>query len=94
MTALKPRLTPELNVADFDRSLDFYTRTLGFKTLYGRPEEHFAMLDLEGAHLMLEAAVGPGRRFYTAPLEHPYGRGINFQIQVKDAAKLHDRHHA
>ena len=40
---------------------------------------------------MLEEAEGPGRRFRLAPLERPYGRGVNFQITVADAAALHER---
>ena len=40
-------------------------------------------------HLMLEQADGPGRRFRTATLEHPYGRGINLQIEVSDVDLLH-----
>jgi hypothetical protein len=38
---------------------------------------------------MLQAADGPGRRFRTAPLEHPLGRGLNLQIEVADAGGLH-----
>lgn len=59
--------------------------------LYDRPEERFAYLDLDGVHLMLEEAAGPGRRFHTAPLEPPYGRGVNFQIEVADVDAIHDR---
>lgn len=86
-----PRIIPELDVSDLARSLAFYTEVLGFSVLYERPEERFAMLDLDGARLMLEEADGPGRRFRTAPLERPYGRGVNFQIQVEDAQALHAR---
>jgi catechol 2,3-dioxygenase-like lactoylglutathione lyase family enzyme len=85
------RITPELDVADLDRSLAFYTGTLGFQIRFQRPEEQFAYLDLDGVHLMLEEATGPGRRFHTAPLEHPYGRGVNFQIEVTDVDALHAR---
>jgi catechol 2,3-dioxygenase-like lactoylglutathione lyase family enzyme len=85
------RITPELDVADLDRSLAFYTGTLGFCVRFQRPEERFAYLDLDGVHLMLEEAAGPGRRFHTAPLEHPYGRGVNFQIEVADVDALHAR---
>jgi hypothetical protein len=59
--------------------------------LYARPEERFAFLELEGANLMLEEAAGPGRRFHTAPLEHPFGRGVNFQIQVENVDRLYAR---
>lgn len=85
------RLIPELDVENLDRSLAFYTRIIGCTVLYDRPEERFAFLDLEGARLMLEEAAGPGRRFATAPLEHPYGRGVNFQIQVADVDELYAR---
>lgn len=64
---------------------------IGFRVRYDQPEERFAYLDLDGVHLMLEKAAGPGRRFHIAPLEHPYGRVVNFQIQVADVDAIHDR---
>ncbi len=92
MTAtISPRVIPELDVSNLEGSLRFYTDGLGFQILYERPEDGFACLDLEGARLMLEAASGPGRHFRTAPLERPFGRGVNLQIQVGDAASLHTR---
>jgi catechol 2,3-dioxygenase-like lactoylglutathione lyase family enzyme len=84
-----PRLVPELDVEDLDASLAFYTGLLGFSVLHSRPEERFAYLDLDGAHLMLEEAAGPGRRFHAARLEHPFGRGVNLQIAVADIDALH-----
>ena len=48
------RLVPELCVSDIEKSLDFYSNTLGFEIKYGRPEEGFAYLDKEGAQIMLE----------------------------------------
>jgi catechol 2,3-dioxygenase-like lactoylglutathione lyase family enzyme len=86
-----PGLIPELDVRDIARSLDFYVGLVGFTVRFERPEERFAYLALDDAHLMLEEAAGPGRRFRTSPLEHPYGRGVNFQIKVADAAALHAR---
>ena len=84
-------LVPELDVTDLDASLAFYCDVLGFQVRYLRPEERFAYLKREGAELMLEEAAGPGRRFRTAPLERPFGRGANFQIQVADAPGLIER---
>ena len=84
-------LVPELDVADLPASLRIYTEVFGFTILAERPEERFAYLDLEGAQLMLEEAGGPGRRFRTAPLERPYGRGVNLQIRVSDIDAVHDR---
>ena len=85
------RLIPEIDVSDLDRSLAFYVGVVGFRVVYDRPEERFAFLDLDGARLMLEEAAGPGRRFHTAPLERPYGRGVNFQIEVANVDALVER---
>jgi catechol 2,3-dioxygenase-like lactoylglutathione lyase family enzyme len=85
------RLVPELDVADLDRSLAFYVGVVGFYVLFSRPEERFAYLDLAGVPLMLQEAAGPGRRFRTAPLERPYGRGVNFMIEVADIEPLYGR---
>jgi catechol 2,3-dioxygenase-like lactoylglutathione lyase family enzyme len=82
MTLTAPKLVPELDVSDLDRSLAVYIGILGFKCHVSRPEERFAYLVREGVHLMLEEAEGPGRRFRTAPLEFPFGRGMNLQIEV------------
>jgi len=87
-------LTPELDVSNLDLSLSFYRELIGFTLLYSRPAERFAMLELEGARLMLQEAAGPVRRFRTAPLERPYGRAVNFQIQVSDVDALYRRVHA
>lgn len=85
------RWVPELDVSDIERSLAFYISVLGFSVLWSRPEERFAYLDFEGAQVMLQDAAGPGLRFRTAPLEQPYGRGINLQIEVSNVGALHDR---
>jgi catechol 2,3-dioxygenase-like lactoylglutathione lyase family enzyme len=82
------RLVPELDVSDLERSLTFYVEVCGFSILYERPAERFAYLELDGAELMLQAADGPGRRFRTAALEAPYGRGINLQIEVAEVEPI------
>ena len=83
-------LVPELDVTDLEASLAFYIGVLGFSIRYRRPEERFAYLEREGAELMLEEAAGPGRRFRTAPLERPYGRGMNLQIACSDVKLWYD----
>lgn len=85
-----PLLVPELDVSDLDRSLSVYIDVLGFSCHVSRPEERFAYLVREGVHLMLEEAAGPGRRFHTAPLEYPFGRGMNLQIEAADVDTLYD----
>ena len=32
--------------------------------------------------------MAPGRRWITAPLQQPFGRGINFQITVDDVTPI------
>ncbi|MAF96998.1 MAG: hypothetical protein CMH26_00010 [Micavibrio sp.] len=88
-----PKLIPELICSDFSTSLYFYTETLGFSVKYDRPEEGFAMLEFQGAMLMIdEIRVEEGKRSWiTAPLEKPYGRGINLQIEVSDINHLYER---
>jgi len=80
-----------LDVEDLGVSLAFYRDVCGFHVLYERPAERFAYLALDGAELMLEEAGGPGRRFHTAPLEKPYGRGINLQIVVAAVRPIYER---
>jgi catechol 2,3-dioxygenase-like lactoylglutathione lyase family enzyme len=89
----KPRLVPELLCRDLKASLAFYTQVTGFCIVYERPEFGFAYLEREGAELMLEASPGDGedhsRAWIAGPLERPFGRGINFQIQVSDVEMLY-----
>ena len=95
------RLIPELYCSDFARSLAFYTDVLGFAERYAREEERFAFLEREGAQIMIEQpaehfSVSPqgragegSRTWLAAALDHPYGRGINLQIEVADITSLH-----
>jgi catechol 2,3-dioxygenase-like lactoylglutathione lyase family enzyme len=76
-------LTPELSVSDIAASRHFYRDVLGFTLVYDRPEEGFEFIQYEGCRLMLDQ-LGTGRDFITAPLEKPYGRGINLEFTVSD----------
>ncbi|HEY1294898.1 MAG TPA: VOC family protein [Chloroflexota bacterium] len=80
-------LVPELYCFDLERSVAFYVDVLGFAVAYERPEDRFVYLQREGAEIMLEQPTG--RAFLTAELEHPYGRGINLQIEVADVVALY-----
>ncbi|WP_237216694.1 bleomycin resistance protein [Falsiroseomonas oryziterrae] len=75
-------VVPELMVTDLAASLRFWCRLCGFEVLYDRPEDGFAYLRHGAAQVMLEEAGAPGRRWVTAPLETPFGRGMNLQIEV------------
>ena len=83
-------LVPELYCTDLQLSLQFYCNILGFVVDYQRPEEGFAYIIREGARLMLGVVRwGSERTWLTAPLERPFGRGINLQISVEQVDKLY-----
>jgi len=85
----KPKLIPELKVRDFKESLDFYTHLAEFEILYDRPEQQFAMLERDGAMLMIELMESQDR-WVIGKREYPLGQGINFQIEVGDVQALYD----
>jgi len=82
-------LVPEVTVINFRRSLELYTKMLGFTVLYSRTDPNFAYLDQEMVQFMLEEYHPNG--WYTGTLEAPLGRGINFQIALLDIQPLYDR---
>jgi uncharacterized glyoxalase superfamily protein PhnB len=76
-------LTPELLCTNIKVSLPFYIEVLGFSIQYQRPEEGFAMLERQGSRIMLDEIVpGSPRSWTAAPLEAPFGRGMNLQIET------------
>ena len=79
------RLIPELSVKCIQKSLKFYRDILGFTIDYSRPEDKFYFLSYEGSQIMIEKI---NHNWDTAELEYPYGRGINFQIQVDNVEEL------
>ncbi len=76
-------LVPELDVSDIDASLAFWCEYLGFNIVYDRPAAGFAFCEREGAQIMLCQVNG---EWLTAPLQRPFGRGVNFQIMVTELA--------
>ncbi len=91
---MSAKLVPELLCSSLEQSLAFHVGLLGFTVLYDRPEESFAYLDLEGSELMLEEApeeTDDDRFWWTARPEKPYGRGVNFQVEVANVDIIHSR---
>ncbi|HNT30548.1 MAG TPA: VOC family protein [bacterium] len=88
VTLAAHRITPELSVSDFQKSRQFYVDILGFTVQFERPEKQFALLSLQGCELMIEAVNDV---WFTGTLEHPYGRGINLQIDVDSVEPLANR---
>ena len=81
------KLVPELDVSDFAASVRFYTEVLGFEVLFTR--DNFAYMKLEDIQFMLQEPSGDGWK--TGDLDYPFGRGINFQIELSDTAPLYER---
>ena len=79
------KLIPELSVSNVGKSLEFYAGGLRFTVEYSRPEDGFYFLSLEGSQIMIEEV---NDNWWTGELEHPFGRGINFQIEVNDVSDL------
>ena len=77
-------LIPELSVINIEESLRFY-QTLGFNVLYKR--EKFYFLELYQNQIMIEEV---NNNWNTAPLEYPFGRGINISMTVKNIEKYYE----
>jgi catechol 2,3-dioxygenase-like lactoylglutathione lyase family enzyme len=75
-------MVPELTVSDFATSLHFYVEILGFELMNQRKDPPFAYLSIGDAQLMIEQYHAEGWK--TGALERPFGRGVNFQIEVDD----------
>lgn len=97
---VRPALVPELYVSSLARSLAFYCDLLGFAVEYDRPEDRFASLALGAARLMLEEAPAfcaatpaelAGGEWRPAALERPFGRGVNFELEVPDVTRVRAR---
>ena len=81
-------LVPELWCSDFDESLRFYTNVLGFSVAQRNGNDQHAYLSLQGSQIMIASWKQDGI-WEPAPLEKPYGRGINFQILVSNVREIH-----
>ncbi|MGI8350359.1 bleomycin resistance protein [Niallia circulans] len=79
------KLIPELSVKNIQQSKEFYLGILGFKLEYERKEDNFAFISLNGAQMMIEQYNG---FWQTGELNYPYGRGINFQIEVENIEEI------
>ena len=81
-------LVPELTVSDVETSLSFYA-AVGFTVRFRRTEPEFVYIKLGDAQLMLEQEHASD--WNVAPLDRPFGRGINFQIEVPIAFDVAER---
>lgn len=79
------KLIPELSVSNIEASKNFYIEILGFKLEYERKEDKFAFISLGEIQLMIEEV---NDHWSVGKLEYPFGRGINFQLEVDDIEKI------
>ena len=78
-------LVPEMTDTSLQESLRFY-QAAGFSVRHRRESPPFACLELGHAQLMLEQRHAEG--WNVEPLDKPFGRGINFQIEVPDVGHV------
>lgn len=93
---LATSLTPELCCSNIKTSLSFYLDVLGFYIQYQREEDGFAMLERQGARIMLDeiskdfpSAIK--RTWLSATLEAPFGRGVNLEIKTDNIHGLYNK---
>lgn len=84
-------LKPELYVTNFQKSLDFYTKILGFTVEYTRENPKFAFLSYEDSQIMIqEASPFQKDEYVTGDLFYPLGRGINLQIDTHNIEQINN----
>lgn len=81
-------LIPELSVTDISITRHFYVDVLGFEICYERKEDNFLFVRYENNQIMLEQL---NDNWCTAPMDYPFGRGINFEMTVSDVDAIYKR---
>lgn len=84
-------MIPELDVFNIKESILFYTDIIGFNIEYERKENKFVFIQLEETQFMLQEIDKEDNKWQTSKLEYPLGRGINFQIDVKNIDEIYSR---
>ncbi len=79
---------PELDVTNLNNSIKFY-KTCGFKIEYERKEDKFVFLSLGEIQFMLQE-LAIDNKWETGKLEYPFGRGINFQLEVDNVDTIYN----
>lgn len=85
------QMIPEFDIFNLDETLHFYVDLIGFKVVYDRPEDKFAFLELEDVQIMVQEIDPDSTKWDTGTLDYPLGRGINFQIDVKNIDEIYNR---
>lgn len=85
------QMIPEFDIFNLDETLHFYVDLIGFKVVYDRPEDKFAFLELEDVQIMVQEIDPDSSKWDTGTLDYPLGRGINFQIDVKNIDEIYNK---
>ena len=84
------QMIPEFDVINLEETLHFYIDLIGFELAYERKEDKFAFIQLEKIQIMLQE-LSNENKWETGKLEYPFGRGVNFQLDVKCIAEIYNR---
>lgn len=85
------QMIPEFDVFNLDETLHFYVDLIGFKVVYDRPEDKFAFIEMEDVQIMVQEIDPTSNKWDTGTLDYPLGRGINFQIDVKNIDEIYNK---
>ena len=83
------KLIPELTVIDIVKTKHFYIDILGFTIEYEREADKFIFVSLDGSQFMFEEIHEAD--WNVAAMEYPFGRGINFSIEVNDIDAIYEK---
>jgi len=84
------QMIPEFDVFDLEKSLEFYTKFIGFDVVYTREEDKFAFLQMENVQLMIQEIDFENNKWQVDNLKYPLGNGINFQIDVTNIDEIYN----
>ena len=79
---------PELDVTNLDNTIKFY-KICGFKIEYEREESRFVFMSLGEIQFMF-CELKDENKWETGKLEYPFGRGINFQLEVDNVGIIYN----
>ena len=82
-------MVPELSVSNFSNSLTFYCDLLGFNVRNQIENPDFAYLEFEQVQIMIEQIHQ--HTWITGSFDTPFGRGVNFQIELSDISSVYRR---
>ncbi len=80
---------PELDVTNLERTIKFY-KICGFKIEYERVEDKFVFMSLDEEIQFMFQEIDTDNKWSTGSLEYPFGRGINFQLEVDNVEVIYN----